>query len=235
MIPWELLGNARVPGGTEEISLHRRGSEYVIKVDGHLLMTNLTHSSEDSLSELGCAGLATVRRASVLIGGLGMGYTLAAALKRVGPDARVHVCELVPEVVAWNLDLIGHLAGNPLADKRAAVLQRDIADVLRAEKGAYDAILQDVDNGPEGLTVKANDWLYGEEGLAVAAAALRPGGTLALWSARPNKPFVKRLRKAGFEVSEVVARSRNQHRGAHHIVWLARRNDPTFRRNKESQ
>jgi spermidine synthase len=116
---------------------------------------------------------------------------------------------------------LAHLAGNPLADPRVSVRVQDIAMSLQTELQAFDAILLDVDNGPEGLTVKTNDWLYSDAGLAAAFAALRPAGLLALWSARPNKPFVKRLRKAGFEVAEVVARSRNSHRGAHHIVWLA--------------
>lgn len=220
---WERLGEAKVPGGTETMTLDRRGGEYVIKVDGHLLMTNLTHASEDTLAVTALARIRGVPKPSVLVGGLGMGYTLAQALRRLGPDARVFVAELVPAVVEWNRGPLSALAGHPLKDRRVVVLQQDIDQVLRAARGAYDAILQDVDNGPEGLTLKANDRLYDERGLAAAGAALRPGGVLAFWSAKPNKRFVKLLRRSGFDVDEVSARSRNAHRGAHHIVWLARR------------
>lgn len=218
---WELLGRAPVPGGVEEITLHRRGSEYVLKVDGHLLMSNLTHASEDALAAIALRKIPDVPRPSVLIGGLGMGYTLAEALKRLGPGARLFVAEIVPAVVEWNRGPLAPLAGHPLRDRRVAVLERDIAQVLREGRGAYDAILQDVDNGPEGLTVRANDWLYSDAGLAAAAAALRPKGILAFWSAKPNRLFVKRLRKAGFDVEEVPARGRDGHRGAHHVVWIA--------------
>jgi spermidine synthase len=221
MTPWELLGKVSTPGSAEVLTLHRRGGEFVIKVDGHLLMTNLTHASEDALAAIGCARIAGVRAPSVLIGGLGMGFTLAAALGRLGPDARLFVAELVPAVVEWNRGPLSHLAGHPLRDRRVTVIQQDIAAILRTERGAYDAILQDVDNGPEGLTLKANDWLYSEAGLKAAASALRPNGVLALWSAKPNREFVKRLRKTGFDVQEIPVRSRERHRGAHHIVWTA--------------
>jgi spermidine synthase len=139
----------------------------------------------------------------------------------VGPAAKVDVAELMPIVVEWNWGPLAHLADFPLRDKRVRVIQKDIAEILRKEKGAYDAILQDVDNGPQGQTVKANDWLYGEQGLAAAGAALRPKGVLAFWSARPNRHFVKRLRRCGFEVEEHPVRGRNG-RGAHYIVWTAR-------------
>lgn len=222
MLPWELLGSAKVPNGGETITLHRRGDEFLIKVDGHLLMSNLTHASETALAEAACARIAA-RDPRVLIGGLGMGYTLAAALKALGPGARVFVAELVPAVVEWNRGLIGRLAGHPLSDRRVAVLEEDVAAVLRRERAAYDAILQDVDNGPEGLTLKANDWLYSDAGLNAAASALRPKGVLAFWSAKPDRRFVKRLRRAGFDVAEVPARGRDRHRGAHHVIWLAAR------------
>lgn len=220
MIPWELLDSAPVPGGRETVTLHQRGHEYHIKVDGHLLMSNLTHSSEIDLAELGCGLIKSVKAPSVLVGGLGMGFTLRAALDRVGPQGKVYVSELLPAVVEWNRGVLAPLAGNPLADPRSVVVLQDIAHILRTRRGAYDAILQDVDNGPEGLTMQANDWLYSDEGLAAAVGALRPNGVLALWSAKPNKHFVTRMRKAGFRVAEHPVRG-YKGRGAHHIVWTA--------------
>lgn len=222
MVPWELLASVKVPSSGEVVSLHRRGKEYSINVDGSLLMNNLTHSSEDDLAAIACQRMKGVRAPRVLIGGLGMGFTLAAALSRLGPDASVDVAELLPAVVQWNHGLISHLAGHPLRDKRVTVVQKDVAFILRAARGAYDAILQDVDNGPEGLTMKANDWLYWDAGIAAAAAALRPNGILALWATKPNRKFVKRLRKGGFEVDEIPVRGRDRYRGAHHIIWVAR-------------
>lgn len=227
MIPWELLATVIVPGSGEKLTLHRRGREYTINVDGSLLMNNLTHSSEDELARIVCARIKRRPAARVLVGGLGMGFTLAAALKAMGPDAKVETSELLPAVVEWNKTLIADLAGRPLDDPRASVIVQDIAQVIKTRKGAYDAILQDVDNGPEGQTMKANDWLYGDAGLAAAAASLRPKGILALWSAKPNKPFVKRLRKAGFDVEEVPVRGRDRYRGAHHIVWVATKRGQT--------
>lgn len=223
MLRWEVLSRVKVPGSGEELSLHKRGTEFLIKVDGHLLMSNHTRHSEGVLAEIGCARIVSARAPVVLVGGLGMGYTLADALKRVGPGARVHVSELMPAVVEWNRGPIGHLAGNPLNDPRVVVLERDIALVLRESKGVYDAILQDVDNGPEGLTMKANDWLYSEAGLKAAWDSMRPGGVLALWSAKPNKEFVKRMRKGGFEVREHQVRGKDGRRGPRHVIWTARR------------
>lgn len=222
MKPWELLGSATAPSG-ESITLHRRDTEYRINVNGHLLMHNLAHASEDALAEIGLRGLGKVKAPSVLVGGLGMGYTLAAALRRLGPEATVFVAELLPAVVEWNRGPLAHLAGYPLRDPRVTVLEKDIAELMRSERGAYDAILQDVDNGPEGQTMASNDWLYGEAGLAAAAATLRPNGVLAFWSSKPNKEFVKRLRKVGFDVQEHPVRSRDAHRGSHYIIWTATR------------
>ena len=226
MNPWEVLGRAKVSGGREELTLHRRGNEFAIRVDGSLLMDSTAHASEEALADIACAKLGSVPRASVLIGGLGMGYTLGAALRILRPDARVFVAELVPAVVEWNRGPLSHLASHPLRDKRVTVLEQDVALILRTQRGAYDAILQDVDNGSEGLALKNNDWLYSDAGLQAAAAALRPGGLLAFWSAKPDRKFLKRLRKAGFEVAEFPVRSRNAYRGAHYHVWTAVRKDP---------
>ena len=221
MNPWELLASATVPGTAQQITLHRRGHEWLIKVGGHVLMDNMRHASEDALAELACARIRDVRRPNVLIGGLGMGFTLKAALKSLGPSARVTVAELVPEVVDWNRGPIKHLAGFPLKDERVTVVVRDVAAVLRDSPGAFDAILQDVDNGPQGLTLQDNDRIYSDDGLAASAAALRPGGVLAYWASRPDRRFVKRLRKAGFDVDELDVRAHGQ-RGAHYTVWLAK-------------
>lgn len=225
MIPWELLARAKVPESGEEISLHRRGEEFSIRVNGSLLMDSAAHASEDALADIACAKFAALPRASVLIGGLGMGFTLAAALRKLRADARVSVAEIVPAVVDWNRSPLSHLAGHPLRDRRVTVIERDVALLLRERRSAYDAVLQDVDNGPVGLTRESNGWLYSDAGIEAAAAALKPGGLLALWAAKPDRKFVKRLRRAGFEVDEVPVRSRSAYRGAHYVVWTAVRRD----------
>ena len=221
MIPWELLGSAQVPGDSGELRLYRRGKEFSIRVNGSELMNSSAHGSEDALAELACAKIADRSRPRVLIGGLGMGYTLAAALRRLGPNARVVVAELVPELVVWNRGPLAALAGHPLEDTRVNVREVDVAQVLQAEQQAYDAILLDVDNGPEGLTRQGNDWLYSRPGLDAAFAALRPAGVLAVWSAGPNPSFSRRLRQAGFKVDEVRVRARGPRGGGHHTIWIA--------------
>ena len=224
MIPWELLGEARVAGDGKRLSLYRRDREYSIRLGGGggELMNSRSHGSEEALAGLGCAGLADRVHAHVLIGGLGMGFTLATALARLGAAARVTVAELVPEVVAWNRGPLGELAGHPLRDPRVVVHEGDVARLIDdAPPRSYDAILLDVDNGPEGLTRTDNDWLYGCEGLAAAYAALRAGGVLAVWSAGHDPAFTGRLLKAGFDVEERRVRARGS-RGARHVIWLAR-------------
>jgi len=224
MIPWVLLGETRVAADGKRLSLHRRDSEFSIRVGGGELMNSRSHGSEEKLAELACARLAGRDEAQVLIGGLGMGFTLAAALRQLGAAARLTVAELVPQVVAWNRGPLAELAGNPLSDPRVTVCEGDVARMIKARPRAYDAILLDVDNGPEGLTHSDNDWLYGSDGLSAAYAALRPGGVLAVWSAGRDPAFTGRLRKAGFEVEEVRVRARGS-KGARHIIWLARRGD----------
>ena len=224
MIPWKLLDRAPVPGGGGELLLYQRGEEFSIRIAGRgELMNSRVHGSEDALAALTCARLVERERPRLLIGGLGMGFTLAAALRELGPDAEVVVAELVPAVVAWNRGPLGAPAGNPLLDARTTVREGDVARILRAEQQAFDAILLDVDNGPEGLTRDANDWLYGSDGLAAAFAALRPGGVLAVWSAGGDSDFTDRLRRTGFEAEEVRVRARIS-KGARHTIWLARRN-----------
>ena len=221
MMPWKLLDSAQMPGSGEELRLYQRGGEFSIRVDRRELMNSRVHGSEDALAELACGRIAHRPCPRVLIGGLGMGYTTAAALHRLGADGQVVVAELVPAVVAWNRGPLADLAGRPLHDARVTVREADVARILQAEQGAYDAILLDVDNGPASLTWKGNDWLYAQAGLDAAYAALKDAGVLAVWSAGPDRPFVKRLRRAGFEVTEVSARARGPRGAGRHIIWLA--------------
>lgn len=224
MTPWLLLDSAQIPGNGGELRLYRRNDEFSIKLSGRAgeLMNSRVHDSEDALAEQSCARLADPARARVLVGGLGMGFTLAAVLRRLGADAQVVVAELVPAVVAWNRGPLAALAAHPLADPRVSVHEGDVGAVLRAARQAYDAILLDVDNGPEGLTRKQNDWLYGVDGLHAAYAALRPRGILAVWSAGPDRDFAQRLRKVGFTVDDVRVRA-HAGKGARHVIWFAER------------
>ena len=223
MVPWVLLDSVHVPGNGGELSLYQRGDEFSIRIKGHgELMNSRTHGSEDALAEHTCARLVNGDKPRLLIGGLGMGFTLAAALQHVGKQAQVVVAELVPAVVEWNRGPLGENAGHPLRDPRVRVREVDVADILMNEQQAYDAILLDVDNGPEGLTRKDNDRLYSLHGLNRAYAALRPQGVLAVWSAGPDKSFLQRLQKVGFEVDEGRFRARGT-KGPRHIIWFARR------------
>lgn len=221
MIPWELLGKARVPGNGGELRLYKRGNEFSIRVDGHELMNSSRHGSEDALAELACERFAGRAGACVLIGGLGMGFTVAAALKRLGRDCRIVVAEIVPEVIEWNRGPLSALANNPVCDRRVTLLAADVAGLIWAGRLTYDAILLDVDNGPEGLTRKDNDRLYSANGLGKALRALRPGGVLAVWSATANEGFAQRLKMAGFMVEEKSVRARGSSGGARHTVWIA--------------
>ncbi len=222
MNPWNLIDSSEIPADGGELRLYRRGDEYSIMiVGGGELMNSRMHGSEDALAELGCRHLAGRTQPRVLVGGLGMGFTLAAALGQVGPDAKVVVAELVPAVVRWNRDYLGPFAGHPLDDPRSTVSVGDVAALLRKEHAAFDAILLDVDNGPEGLTHRANDWLYSVEGLEAAFDALRPDGVLAVWSAGPDDAFSDRLRRVGFLVDVKRVRAHRAGKGASHVIWLA--------------
>ena len=223
MTPWILLDSAPVPGTGGELCLYQRGDEFSIKIKGGgELMNSRVHGSEDALAEQTCARLVNCEKPRLLIGGLGMGFTLAAALPHVGNQAQVRVAELVPAVVTWNKGPLGECARHPLQDPRVTVNEMDVARIITAGQQAYDAILLDVDNGPEGLTRKENDWLYSIDGLNEAYMALRPQGILAVWSAGPDKDFLQRLRKTGFEVDEVRVRTRGS-KGARHVIWFAKR------------
>jgi spermidine synthase len=223
MIPWQLLDSAQVPGENEDLRLYRRGGEFSIRVDGSELMNSRLHGSEDAMAELACDRIVSLPCPRVLIGGLGMGFTLVAALNRLGAESRVVVAELLPAVVAWNRGPLGVLAGHPLDDDRVTVREVDVAQILQAEQRAFDAILLDVDNGPRGLTRKGNDRLYSRTGLDAAFAALRPAGIFALWSASPDRAFTQLLRKAGFEVDEERVRARGPRGGGYHTIWIAGR------------
>lgn len=227
--PWTLIDSSTIPGGDGardgELRLYRRGAEFSIMLagGGGELMSSRMHGSEDALAELGCRHLATTPQPHVLVGGLGMGFTLAAALRQLGPAAEVTVAELIPAVEQWNREHLGHLAGRPLDDPRTRVIIGDVALRLREAKGGFDAILLDVDNGPEGLTQRNNNWLYSMEGLQAAFTALRPGGVLAVWSAGPEPAFSERLRRTGFMVEEHRVRAHGRGKGARHTIWVANR------------
>lgn len=220
MLPWVTVDRARTTDG-RELTLARRGHEFAIRVDGQVLMNSETNESEQKLAVHGCAGLRAVRGARVLIGGLGMGFTVRAALDGLAADAQVDVVELVSAVVRWNCDHLGHLAREPLRDRRVRVVEGDVGDTIARTRGSYDAILLDVDNGPAVLTSSKNSRLYTLDGLRRAMRALRPKGTLALWSAFEAHHFTARLNEAGAEVDvkRVRAHGRSNRR---HVLWLAR-------------
>ena len=222
MIPWEPLDSAAVPGERRQLTLLRRGTEFVIRAGPVALMSSTAHGSEEALAELACERIADRTDARVLIGGLGMGFTLAAALRTLAPDARVVVAELIPAVVEWNRGPLAHLADRPLADARVSVWEGDVADRIGGERATLDAILLDVDNGPDGLTRATNDRLYSVPGLLGAFSALRAGGVLGVWSVQPDREFARRLTRAGFDVDERTVRARRA-KGGRHTLWLANR------------
>lgn len=220
MIRWSLEGAAEIPGGGGELRLMKRGTEFSIVLGSAELMNSRRGGSETELGALSCRRVADRQRPQILIGGLGMGFTLRAALAELGPDARIVVAELVPAVVAWARGPLAEVFGESLADPRVSIREADVGRVIAAGRSAYDAIVLDVDNGPAGLTSEGNDSLYGVEGLSAARRALKPGGVLAVWSSAPDRSFVDRLRKTGFDVDEIGVRS-NGKRGARHVIWIA--------------
>ena len=228
MVPWVHLDSTIMPGGGE-LRLMRRGTEFSIMAGAIELMNSRVSGSEKALAVLACGRIASRPQARVLIGGLGMGFTLRATLGVLGTDARVVVAELVPKVVEWARGPMAALFESCLDDPRVGIHQADVGEQLRPGGERYDAIMLDVDNGPEGLTRKANDALYDARGLGAAYATLRPGGVLAVWSSRPDRGFTERLRQARFAVEEVRARASGG-RGARHVIWLATR--PEAGRNK---
>ena len=225
MIPWSLLDTAQVPGGGGELRLMRRGTEFAIMSGQTELMNSRRSGSEEALATISCERIRSRERPRILIGGLGMGFTLRAALAVLGTEARIIVAELVPPVVAWARGPLAEIFGESLTDPRVSICEGDVGRLIRRERSAFDAILLDVDNGPEGLTRKANDELYNVEGLSAAHAALRPGGVLAVWSSGPNLNFTRRLRKTGFGVDLVRVNANGAHGGPRHVIWIATRAD----------
>jgi spermidine synthase len=223
MIAWVKIDTAGVPGTDGELRLMRRGAEFSIMLGTNELMNSRLSGSEAALATLATRRIEKVAKPHLLIGGLGMGFTLRSALGALGSKARVVVAELVPAVVAWARGPMAEIFGDSLTDPRVSILETDVSELIRASGSKFDAILLDVDNGPEGLTRKATDALYGSAGLNAAYAALRPGGVLAVWSSGPNPAFSKRLRSAGFDVNEVAVRATGRGGGARHVIWIATR------------
>ena len=221
MIPWEEIDRAEVPGHEGEVTLLKRGTEFSIRTAGTELMNSRLHGSEGALAELTCSRIKRKSGLRILIGGLGMGYTLAAALEQSEPDTLITVSELIPAVVRWNREHLGHLAGMPLDDPRVSVEEEDVAKTIRKRRSTWDAILLDVNNGPVGLTRRSNDRLYDRSGLKTSFSALRPGGILAIWSSGADEAFTSRLKQCGFQTETVTVRARNPGKGGRHTIWLA--------------
>ncbi len=219
MIPWETLDRAVAPDGTS-LTLLRHDRDFSIRADGRALMGSRMHASEDALGARGCEGLGP--RARVLLGGLGMGFSLRATLDALGPESRVDVVELVPAVTRWNREHLGHLAGHPLDDPRATLVEGDVVDVIANAKSRWDAVLLDVDNGPSAFTSRTNARLYDREGVRRIHRALRDGGTFALWSVGDEPRFSAALSQAGFEARTERVRARESGGGVH-FLWIARR------------
>ena len=221
MLPWIQLDSATIPGENGELRLKQRGGEFYIMLGANELMNSRLSGSEEALATLSWERIKTHSKPRVLIGGLGMGFTLRAALAILPEDAGVTVAELVPEVVAWARGPMAEVFKGCLDDPRVDIHQGDVGEAIRAGKAAYDAILLDVDNGPDGLTRRSNDRLYDFAGLRAASAALRPGGVLAVWSSGPDPDFTRRLKDSGFAVDAVNTRANGKRGGARHVIWLA--------------
>lgn len=224
MIPWSVLDTAQIPGGGE-LRLMRRGAEFSIRLGRDELMNSRLSATEQALATIACEKIRSRKRSNILIGGLGMGFTLRAALTVLGTQARIVVAELVPAVVTWARGPLAKMSGDSLNDQRVRLHEGDVGDLIRSARSDYDAILLDVDNGPHGMTRKANDGLYDLKGLRAAHTALRPGGVLAVWSSGPDAKFTARLRKTGFKVDEIPLRARGPRGGARHFVWTATRGE----------
>lgn len=220
MKPRELLATAQIPGG-EELRLYKRDTDFIIALGANELMSSRSSGSEESLALLTCDRLQT-EAPHLLIGGYGMGFTLRAALARLGPQARFTVVELVPEIIEWARGPMAELAAGCLDDPRVELIMRDVSRAIAAHERTFDAILLDVDNGPDGLTRVDNEHIYSLLGLQEATRALKPGGVLAIWSAAQNERFARRLKHAGFQVEEVMVRAGRNNKGARHVIWFAR-------------
>ena len=222
MFGHDWIGTAHVPDGVE-MRLMQRGDEFTILLARNELMSTRVSASEEALATMTHARLGDTPAQHWLIGGYGMGFTLRAALRVLDKHASVTVAEIVPEIIEWARGPMRALTSGCLDDARVVLVQDDVAMLIDAASDAYDAILLDVDNGPDGLTRRVNDELYERDGLHAAMAALRRGGILAVWSAEPDQAFAQRLRDAGFDVEETVVREGANDEGAHHIIWFARK------------
>ncbi len=220
MLPYTLIDSSTEHGTT--LRLYQRGEEFSIRVDQQQseLMNSRLHNSEDVLAELACAQIAGRKTPQLLVGGLGMGFTLRAALTYAPASARITVAELMPAVVRWNREYLGKLAGFPLDDARVDVLEQDVGKVMREHRNGFDAIMLDVDNGPDGFTREDNDALYGYRGLDIAYDALKPGGVLTVWSCARDLAFTQRMMKVGFDVREQSAHAHTGKRGDRHHIWI---------------
>lgn len=219
MKPLERLGEAKTPDGTM-LQLYRHDGAYLIRADGVELMSTRRHLSEDKLAEVACAPLKTRRGVRVLIGGLGLGFTLREALRHLGPDAEVVVAELVAEVIAWNANPDYALSAEAMADPRVRIVHDDVSNVLRKNAGGFDAIMLDTDNGPEGMIMKENSRLYAVRGIANTMAALRAGGTITYWSVGDDPDFERSLKNAGLEVKVMKVRA-HATSGPFHTLYIA--------------
>jgi spermidine synthase len=220
MTPRELIDVAQIPGGKDELRLFRRGADFMIVLDRNELMNSRMSGSEEALAEMTGERMQGRTAPHWLIGGYGMGFTLRAALRMLGADARLTIVELVPEIIDWARGPMVELAAGCLDDPRVHVVQDDVARLIDEARGEYDAILLDVDNGPDGLTRNSNGRLYSARGLEAARAALKVGGVLAVWSAAPDPKFKRRLGEAGFAVDEVAVRARSNGKGPRHVIWF---------------
>lgn len=221
MKPRELLATAQIPGG-EELRLFKRDSDFIIALGANELMSSRSSGSEEALALMTCDRLQNAEAPHLLIGGYGMGFTLRAALSRLGAQARFTVAELVPDIIAWARGPMAAVTAGCLDDPRVDLVERDVVRVIRGASRTYDAILLDVDNGPDGLTRADNDELYSTHGLMASKAALKPRGVLAIWSAGADERFTRRLKHTGFEVEEVMVRAGRNGKGARHVIWFAR-------------
>lgn len=222
MIDDVVLGQATVPDGVE-LRLVQYGADFAILLEDNELMSTNANASEEALAVMTCEKLADRKAPQLLIGGYGMGFTLRAALAMLEDDAGIVVAEIVPEILAWARGPMQEITGGCLDDPRVHVVDEDVALLIASALDAYDAILLDVDNGPEGLTRRYNDGLYSVSGLQRAMRALRPGGILAIWSASPEPAFTQRLRDGGYQITETTVRAEADDKGLHHHIWFARR------------
>ena len=225
MIPWTLIDTATVPGGGEELRLKRRGSEFSIMLGANELMNSRLSGSEEAIARLSIDKIRDRPRPVILIGGLGMGFTLRAALAELPQEASVVVAELVPAVIRWAKGEMADVFKGCLDDPRVTIVEADVGELIRRDRSAYDAILLDVDNGPEALTREENDRIYDAGGLGAAKNALRPGGVLSVWSSAPDSRFTRRMQSSGFSVEEVPTRASTRGRGAKHMIWLGVKQD----------